>query len=81
MSKIIGITAATPLNPNNVPGGDTSDLEKRVSDIERDHKDNTDFVNYLLALAQNPENDGAFLMVKEEMWKAVHLQDVSKEGM
>lgn len=48
-------------------GGDTTELEQRVSEIERDHADNTNFVLHMTALAENPENEGKYFGVKDEM--------------
>ena len=56
-------------------------IENRIEDIERDHSDNTEFVNYMTALADNTENEGKFLQVVDGMWQAVALRDVSKEGL
>lgn len=43
------------------------DLVQRVEDLERDCADNTNFVEGMKALAENPENEGKCFGVKDEM--------------
>ena len=43
------------------------DLVQRVEDLERDCADNTNFVEGMKALAENPENEGKYFGVKDEM--------------
>lgn len=57
-----------------------TDLETDVENINKSHQDNTDFVEYMVNNAENTDNEGAFLMVKDGLWQAVHLTDVSTEG-
>lgn len=48
-----------------------ADLEQRVSDIERDHQDNTDFITSLTDAADNEENEGKVLGIKDGLWQPV----------
>jgi hypothetical protein len=50
----------------NGGGGDTTELEQRVAEIERDHPTNTSVINYLKGLAENPANDGKVYGIKNE---------------
>lgn len=52
------------------------DLVQRVEDLERDCADNTNFVEGMKALAENPENEGKYFGVKDEM---VDLLDAPTE--
>ena len=58
-----------------------TEMSASIDDINRDHQDNTNFVNYMVDSAGNTSNEGAFLVVKDGLWQAVHLQDVSEEGL
>ena len=60
----------------NLPtGGDTTELEQRVAEIEKDHTNNTSAVNYLMGLAENPENDGKVYGIKDEEIIPMDLPD------
>ena len=59
---------------NSTPKRDTTALEQaiqnltqRVANLERDCADNTNFVEGMKALAENPENEGKYFGVKDEM--------------
>lgn len=43
------------------------DLVQRVEDLERDCADNTNFVEGMKNRAENPENEGKYFGVKDEM--------------
>lgn len=65
-----GDTISIGIDPETFPEeltGDTAELEQRVAYIERDHDSNTNFVEGMKALAENPENEGKYFGVKDEM--------------
>lgn len=62
-----GIYTWELLSSGSGEGGDTTELEQRVADLERDCADNTNFVEGMKALAENPENEGKCFGVKDEM--------------
>ena len=57
---------------------DRDGLDERVTEIERDHQDNTGFVNFMTSLAENPENEGKVYAVKDEQ---ISLIDIPSGGM
>lgn len=67
-----GDTISIGIDPETFPedltgGGDTTKLEQRVADLERDCADNSSFVEGMKALAENPENEGKYFGVKDEI--------------
>lgn len=49
------------------------DLDDRVKEIEKDHADNTSVVNYLMGLAENPENEGKVYGIQNEEVVAIDM--------
>ena len=56
-------------------GGDTTELENRVENIERDYESINGFYNYMTGLAENPENDGKVYGIKDEEIIPMDLPD------
>lgn len=52
--------------PGEGDNGDTTELEKRVEQIERDYEFINGFCNYMTGLAEHPENDGKVYGIKDE---------------